>query len=197
MLIDKLKDYTLLLGSQSPRRHQLIEGAGLKFKLLDPIEVNETFPPFLKAEQIAIYLAELKAEAYNHYIRDNKTILITADTIVWINNKVLGKPSNRNEAIQMLIEISGKKHIVFTGVCIKSIDKSKSFYAKTIVKFRPLNLEEIEYYVDNYKPYDKAGSYGAQEWIGYVGIQEIKGSFFNVMGLPIQMLYSALDEFIS
>lgn len=196
MLLDKLKDYTLLLGSQSPRRHQLIEGAGLKFKLLDPIEINETFPPHLKAKQIAIYLAEIKAKAYNHYIIDNKTILITADTIVWINDKVLGKPGNRNEAIQMLTEISGNKHMVYTGVCIKSKGQSKSFHAKTMVKFRHLNHNEIEYYVDKYKPYDKAGSYGAQEWIGYIGIQEIKGSYFNVMGLPIQMLYTELEKFL-
>lgn len=196
MLLDQLKNYRLLLGSQSPRRRQLLEGVGFKSQLLEPLEVNEAYPTHLKAEQIAIYLAELKADAYNHYIADNKTILITADTIVWINEKVLGKPCNRNEAINMLTVLSGNEHMVYTGVCIKMKDKSKSFYSKTAVKFRHLSHEEIEYYVDHYKPYDKAGSYGVQEWIGYIGIQEIHGSYFNVMGLPIQMLYTELEKFL-
>lgn len=197
MLLDKLKNYTLFLGSQSPRRRQLLEGAGFKFKLLEPIEVNEAYPPQLKAEQIAIFLAELKANAYNHYITDHKTILITADTIVWINDKVLNKPNNRNEAIHMLTELSANEHKVYTGVCIKMKNKYKSFYAETIVRFRHLNHKEIEYYVDHYKPYDKAGSYGAQEWIGYIGIKEISGSYFNVMGLPVQMLYTELEKLLT
>ena len=196
MLLEKLEGYKLLLGSQSPRRRQLMEGAGFKFQLLEPLDVDEIYPPHLKAEQIAVFLAELKANAYQHYITDNKTILITADTIVWINEKVLGKPTDRNDAIQMLSELSNNEHFVYTGVCIKMKEKSKSFFAETKVKFRPLKQQELEYYVDHYKPYDKAGSYGAQEWIGYIAIKEIKGSYFNVMGLPIQMLYTELEKLL-
>jgi len=197
MLLEKLKDYKLLLGSQSPRRRQLMQEAGFKFQLLEPDDINEIYPPYLKAQQIAIFLAELKANAYQNYISDDKTILITADTIVWLNEKVLGKPKNRNDAIQMLNKLSDNEHIVYTGVCIKMKQKNKSFFAETKVKFRSLSQQEIEYYVDQYKPYDKAGSYGAQEWIGYIGIKEIQGSYFNVMGLPIQMLYTELEKLLS
>lgn len=196
MLLDKIKDYKIYLGSQSPRRKFLIEGAGINFTILPPADVEETFPQSLKGKDIALFLAEKKAEAYQSYLSDSKSIIITADTIVWINQKVLGKPANRSEAIQMLTELSGNEHMVYTGVCIKMKDKCKSFYSETSVKFRYLNPEEIEYYVDHYKPYDKAGSYGAQEWIGYIAIQEIHGSYFNVMGLPIQMLFTELEEII-
>lgn len=197
MLLEKLNDYKLLLGSQSPRRRQLMEGAGFKFQLLEPLEVDEIYPPHLKAQEIAIFLAELKANAYQNYITDDKTILITADTIVWLNEKVLGKPITRNDAIQMLNALSDNEHIVYTGVCIKMKEKNKSFFAETKVKFRALSQQEIEYYVDQYKPYDKAGSYGAQEWIGYIAIKEIQGSYFNVMGLPIQMLYTELEKLLT
>jgi septum formation protein len=196
MLLDKLKDYHVLLGSQSPRRKFLMEGAGINFTLLPPADVEETFPSLLKGEEIALFLAEKKAEAYNDYLNNDKTIIVTADTIVWLNQKVLGKPTNRQDAIQMLTDLSGNEHIVYTGVCIKMRDKSKSFYSETAVKFRNLSREEIEYYVDQYKPYDKAGSYGAQEWIGYIAIQEIHGSYFNVMGLPIQMLFTELEKML-
>ncbi|NSW44861.1 MAG: septum formation protein Maf [Bacteroidales bacterium] len=196
-MLEKLNDYKLLLGSQSPRRRQLMEGAGFKFQLLEPLEVDEIYPPHLKAQEIAIFLAELKANAYQNYITDDKTILITADTIVWLNEKVLGKPITRNDAIQMLNALSDNEHIVYTGVCIKMKEKNKSFFAETKVKFRALSQQEIEYYVDQYKPYDKAGSYGAQEWIGYIAIKEIQGSYFNVMGLPIQMLYTELEKLLT
>ncbi|GAB4449972.1 MAG: Maf-like protein [Bacteroidales bacterium] len=196
MLLDKIKNYQLYLGSQSPRRKLLLEGAGIPFITLPPAELEETYPLSLTGKEIALFLAEKKAEAYNDYLSHDKTIIITADTIVWINQKVLGKPENRSEAIQMLSELSGNEHMVYTGVCIKMRDKSKSFYSETAVKFRNLSHEEIEYYVDHYQPYDKAGSYGAQEWIGYIAIQEIHGSYFNVMGLPIQMLFTELEKML-
>jgi len=196
MLLDKLKNYHIYLGSQSPRRKFLMEGAGIPFTLLSPADVEETFPLSLTGKDIALFLAEKKAEAYQSYLSNDKNIVITADTIVWINQKVLGKPTDRQDAIQMLTELSGNEHMVYTGVCIKMKDKSKSFYSETAVRFRHLSHEEIEYYVDQYKPYDKAGSYGAQEWIGYIAIQEIHGSYFNVMGLPIQMLFTELERIL-
>lgn len=196
MLLDKLKNYHLYLGSQSPRRQLLLQGAGIPFTLLPPTHVDETFPSSLKGKDIALYLAEKKAETYKSYLNNNNSIVITADTIVWINQKVLGKPVDKKDAIQMLTELSGNEHIVYTGVCIKMKNKSKCFYSETVVKFRHLSREEIEYYVNQYKPYDKAGSYGAQEWIGYIAIQEIHGSYFNVMGLPIQMLYAEMEKML-
>lgn len=197
MLLDRLKDYRVFLGSQSPRRRFLMEGAGIPFTLLPPANVEETFPISLKGKDIALFIAEKKAEAYQSYLSESKNIIITADTIVWINQHLLGKPTNRQDAIAMLTLLSGNEHIVYTGVCIKMKDKKKSFYSETTVRFRNLSSEEIEYYVDHYQPYDKAGSYGAQEWIGYIAIQEIHGSYFNVMGLPIQMLFTELEKILS
>ncbi len=196
MLLKKLQKYTVLLGSQSPRRKQLLEGAGLTFSVLPPINHSEHYPTHLSDKEIAVYLAIQKAAAYSHYINNDHTVLITADTIVSLNHKILEKPKDRTDAIQMLHQLSGNKHIVYTGVCIKTIHNETSFFADTEVLFRTLSLEEIEFYVDQFKPYDKAGSYGAQEWIGYVGIQHINGSYFNVMGLPVQKLYVELDNML-
>lgn len=197
MLLEKLTPYTLYLGSQSPRRKQLLEGVGFSFTVLPHLQTNEDFPENILDYEVAIYLAKKKAQAYESYINRKKTILITADTIVSISNNILGKPNNREEAIFMLKQLSGNIHFVYTGVCLKTLDKEISFFDKTEVHFRTLTLEEIEYYVTKYQPYDKAGSYGAQEWIGYVGIEKIYGSFFNVMGLPIQKLYVELEKLIA
>lgn len=196
MLLNKLKNYQIYLGSQSSRRKFLLEAAGIPCKLLPPANIKENYPSSLTGKDIALFIAEKKAEVYQAYLNDNKSIVITADTIVWMNQKVLGKPHDRDNAIRMLTELSGNEHIVYTGVCIKMKDRSKSFYSETTVKFRNLSLEEIEYYIDQYKPYDKAGSYGIQEWIGYIAIQEIHGSYFNVMGLPIQLLYTELENML-
>ncbi len=197
MWFEKLNEYKILLGTQSPRRRQLIEEASIPFSLLPAMNIDESFPEKLKREEIPLYVAEQKAKAYQSYLSDHKTVLITADTIVWLNSKVLGKPKDRNDAIVMLQLLSGNKHVVYTGVCIKTKSQTVTFYDQTDVYFKKLSLDEIEYYVDTYNPYDKAGSYGAQEWIGYVGIDKINGSYFNIMGLPIQQLYVELKKIIS
>jgi len=194
MLIEKLKNYRVILASKSPRRHLLLKGAGIDFETL-AVETDESFPQHLKSYKIPLYLSQKKAEAVNIDF-DDKTILITADTIVWINNKVINKPLNHDDAVVMLKILSGNCHEVFTGVTIKSKQKQLSFYVKSKVYFRKLKNKEIEYYIEKYKPYDKAGAYGIQEWIGYIGIRRVEGSFYNVMGLPITMLYKKLEKFV-
>jgi septum formation protein len=182
----------IILGSQSPRRKQLLEGIGIPFsvKILD---IDESFPCDLKAQNIPLYLCRKKADHFT--INDDNTLLITADTIVWINEHVLNKPIDLDEAKRMLKELSGNLHQVYTGVCIKSKSKTQSFYCETNVYFKNLSDNEIEYYLRNFKPLDKAGSYGVQEWIGYIGIERLEGSYFNVMGLPTKELYEALLNF--
>ena len=157
-------------------------------------DTAESYPDTLQGAQIVEHLAKLKASAFEGELADNQ-LLITADTIVWIDNQVLGKPKNRAVAIEMLHQLSGRKHTVYTGVCLKTTQKERVFNAATDVYFRQLSDDEIAYYVDTYKPFDKAGSYGIQEWIGYVGIERIDGSYFNVMGLPVQRLYQELKKF--
>ena len=195
MLTEKLHNYQLILASQSPRRQLLLRGLDIPFEVITIPNIDESFPTNLKENEIAIYLSEQKAKAYKN-IQNNNSIVITADTIVWFNNMVLNKPVNREDAIQMLQKLSNQMHIVYTGVSITSFEKQKTFCSETKVWFRELKLKDIEYYVDHYKPYDKAGAYGAQEWIGYVAIRKIEGSYFNVMGLPVQQLYSELEQFI-
>jgi len=157
-------------------------------------EVDEIFPSGLPMEEIPVYLAKLKAETFLDEV-DDRTIVITADTIVWIDGEVLGKPNDFEHASDMLQKLSGKKHVVVTGVCLTSKQKQTSFFASTDVWFKDLTPEEIGYYLENYQPYDKAGSYGVQEWIGYIAISRIEGSYFNVMGLPVQRLYEELLKF--
>ena len=193
MIQEKLKDYLIILASQSPRRQMLLKGLDIPFELKLK-ETEEVFPPHLKREEIALYLSELKAAAFKDEL-DDKTLLITADTIVWINNHLLGKPKDHDDAVRILSELSGNMHEVVTGICLKTNKKTHSFYALTKVYFKKLSPAEIEYYVSNYHPYDKAGAYGAQEWIGYVAIERIEGSYFNVMGLPTRMLYEELMKF--
>lgn len=193
MILKNLEKYKIILGSKSPRRQNLLKGIGLDFtvKIID--DIDETYPEHLTKEEIPVYLAKLKAGFYKNVI-DEKTLLITADTIVWINNRVLGKPVDKNDAIKILKELSGTMHQVITGVCIKTKEKEVTFHSISDVYFAKLTLEEIEYYIDNYKPYDKAGSYGVQEFIGYIGVDKIEGSYFNVMGLPIHKLYEELKK---
>lgn len=195
LLNDKLQYFEIILASASPRRRELIAGAGIKFTQAPSYEVEEIYPEDLLPAQIPVYLSELKSAAYPGILSE-ANILITADTVVCINDKVIGKPTDRLDAISILSALSGQKHHVITGVTLRSRDKKMSFAENSVVHFRHLSAEEIEYYVDNYRPYDKAGAYGIQEWIGYVGITGIEGSFYNVMGMPIQRLYVALDEFI-
>ena len=195
MLLDKLKNYHLILGTKSPRRHQLMKDSGFQFDIIVPQNIEENYPENMELEQVPEFLAEVKASLFSEKIKD-KDIIITADTIVIFNNKILGKPSDRNDAISMLKMMRGNPHVVITGVCLLSKKKKKIFSEKTTVFFKNFSNDEIIFYVDNYKPYDKAGSYGAQEWIGYVGIEKIEGSFFNVMGLPVHLLYIELEKFI-
>ena len=191
ILNQKLKDYRIILASASPRRKELLSGLGLNFEVVVR-EVAEVCPADLRREAIPLYLAELKAAAFDAQEFGAQSLIITADTIVWLHDTVLNKPKNRADAISMLSQISGHTHEVFTGVCIKTNDRQLSFHAESKVKFRKLSLEEIEWYIDSCQPYDKAGAYGIQEWVGYIGIEHIEGSFYNVMGLPTQMLYKEL-----
>ncbi len=181
----------LVLASSSPRRQYLMKEAGFNFTVEKP-DVEEDFPAEMPVDQVARYLASKKAEFFRPQIHNE--IIVTADTVVILDNKIMNKPLDRNEAIAMLSELSGKTHLVMTGVCILSKEKEESFDDTTEVTFQRLTQQEIEYYVDHYKPYDKAGAYGAQDWIGMVAIQKITGSYFNVMGLPIHKVYQHLKH---
>jgi septum formation protein len=194
-LIENLNKYNIILASRSPRRQFLLGETGIKFTIPDYNDIEESYPTDLQSDAIPLYLARKKATNYQSLLRE-KTILITADTIVWLNNELIGKPGNSDEAKLMLHKLSGKMHFVYTGVCIKSLIKETSFVAETKVFFRDLSDEEINYYVEKYNPVDKAGAYGIQEWIGYVGVERIEGSYFNVMGLPVQKLFNALIHFV-
>ena len=177
----------LILASSSPRRQFLMREAGYNFTVEKP-DVDETFPKELPVEQVAKYLASKKAEYFRKELHE-EAVVITADTVVILENNVLNKPADREEAIAMLSQLSGKTHLVMTGVCILSKEKEESFDDTTEVTFKKLSKVEIEFYVDNYKPFDKAGAYGAQDWIGMVAIEKIVGSYFNVMGLPMHKVY--------
>jgi septum formation protein len=179
----------LVVASSSPRRQYLMREAGFTFTVEKP-DVNESFPNDLPTDQVAKYLAEKKAEYFRLTMKDE--IVLTADTVVILGSQILNKPLDRNEAIEMLTNLSGNTHNVMTGVCILSKEKEISFEDLTEVTFQPLTTEEIIFYVDHYKPFDKAGAYGAQDWIGMVAIQKIVGSYFNVMGLPIHKVYQHL-----
>lgn len=184
----------IILGSQSPRRKQLLEDIGLKFRIIT-VPVDEISPKHLTALETAIYLSELKAKAFSYSALNENSILITADTIVSLEDKLLAKPLNENGAFDMLQLLSGKCHEVITAVTLRSKKKTKSFYSETKVYFKVLSEDEINYYISKYKPFDKAGAYGIQEWIGKIGIEKIKGSYFNVMGLPVHRVYSELCTF--
>lgn len=196
MFIPNIDDYKIILASQSPRRHYLMKEIGLEFEIKLKEFVDESYPQELKREEIPLHIAEKKASVFEDDIEDNQ-IVITADTIVWLNDKVLQKPKDNDDAYRILNELSGNCHQVYTGVCIKSNKKEFAFTSQTDVYFKKLTFPEIDYYIKHFRPMDKAGAYGIQEWIGYIGVERINGSFFNVMGLPIQKLYTELDEFIN
>ena len=195
ILHQRLKSYHLILASQSPRRQQLLSEAGLEYELSPRFECEEIFPNDLPASEVAEYLSRLKSEAYPQVLADGD-ILLTADTVVVAEERILGKPTDKDDAFAMLLMLSGREHEVITGVTLRSTKQTKSFSAHSKVRFRQLSDEEIAYYIETYSPMDKAGSYGIQEWIGYVGIEGIEGSFFNVMGLPIQRVWCELEKFI-
>ena len=183
----------LILASNSPRRRELLSGLGLDYEVRVMKDIDESFPETLQGEEIPIYISRKKAEAYQ--LSDNE-LLLTADTIVYLEGRVLGKPSSTDEACQMLSDLSGKTHQVITGVTLTTTSMQHSFSSVSDVTFAALTQQEISYYVEHYKPMDKAGAYGIQEWIGYIGIESIEGSFYNVMGLPVQRLCRELEYFI-
>jgi septum formation protein len=193
MILEHLNRYTVVLASKSPRRQELLKGMGVKFVTLTK-ETREDYPemPF---EKVPEYLSRQKSLAFIDDELPEGFLLITADTVVIAENEILGKPKDRADAMRMMHILSGKSHHVVTGVTVRSKDKMETFSANSEVTFAPLDEEEMAYYVDQYKPYDKAGAYGIQEWIGYVGISGLHGSFYNVMGLPTRMLYQTLKNF--
>ncbi len=193
-MLDNLKKYQILLASKSPRRRELLEQLRINFTIISLSGIEETYPADLPVTEVPLYLARLKADAYRKLIHGNEMI-ITADTVVIDNGKVLGKPKDHKEAARMLRELSGHSHEVATGVTVSTIDRSEAFVTRTEVKFAELTDQEIEYYIESFNPYDKAGAYGIQEWIGCVAVEYIKGSFYNVMGLPVQRLYEVLKSF--
>lgn len=193
MLNEKFKNHKIILASGSPRRQQFLKELEIDFEIKLK-EIEEIYPDHLKAEEITDFLAKLKASAFENELNNNE-VLITSDTIVWLENKALGKPIDASHALRMLTEMSGKTHKVITSVCLKSIKKEVVFHDETLVTFTDLSLDEIEFYLKNYKPFDKAGSYGIQEWIGLVAIEKIEGSYANVVGLPTHKLYKELMNF--
>ncbi len=194
MILNNLRDYKIILASQSPRRKELLKGIGVDFSCHVKKDIDESFDADIPAEQIAEYLAKKKADNYKDIIDDN-TIIITADTVVIFEDKILNKPKDKKDAHKMLNILSGNKHKVITGVCIKSISREEIFSSLSTVYFDTLTDNEIDYYIETYKPFDKAGAYGIQEWIGYIGITKIEGSYFNVMGLPVHLIYQKLKLF--
>ena len=184
----------IVLGSKSPRRQELLAGIGIEFTIRTK-DTDESYPSDLNTLEVPIYIAQNKANALIEELASDE-IIICADTVVIVDNIILGKPNNEKEAIEMLQLLSGKTHSVTTGVVIASSEKTTSFNSTTEVTFKDLSDEEINYYIDNYKPFDKAGSYGIQEWIGFIGVTSIKGSYFNVVGLPIHEVYNELNNFI-
>ncbi|MGQ3678134.1 Maf-like protein [Tenacibaculum discolor] len=192
MLSTKLSKYSIILASNSPRRQELIKSLDIPFSIKTK-EVEEIYPEELKHSEITDFLADLKATPFKKELRENE-LLITSDTIVWVNKRALGKPKNYEEAFQMLKEISNNKHEVITSICITSKSFQKTMNDTTLVNFRELSDEEIDYYINTYKPFDKAGAYGIQEWIGKIGITKIEGSYFNVMGFPVHKLYKELSK---
>ena len=186
-------NYHIILASNSPRRRELLSGLGLDYEVRTLPGIDESYPETLQGEEIPVYISFQKASAYLGELKENE-LLITADTIVWLDGRVLGKPSDEEDACQMLRALSGKTHQVITGVTLATTTFQKSFASVSQVTFATLSDEEIKYYISHYHPMDKAGSYGVQEWIGFIGVERIEGSYFNVMGLPVQRLYRELKE---
>lgn len=193
-MLDNLKKYNLVLASASPRRKELLQRLGIDFKVRTLLGIDESYPDNLPAEKIAEYISKKKAEGYRTSLGTDE-LIICADTIVCFEDKVLGKPKTTDEAKAMLRMLSGNQHYVYTGVTVFSATKEVSFTAESRVSFAKLTKEEIDYYVDNFVPLDKAGAYGIQDWIGIAAVEGIEGSYFNVVGLPMQRLYTALKKF--
>ncbi|PWD98188.1 Maf family protein [Marinilabilia rubra] len=192
MFLKNLDKYTITLASGSPRRHDLLKKAGIHFNIGTGKDVPEIIPEKIHVDDVPLYLARLKSNAWQDLWEQKSQLVITADTIVALDNQVIGKPEDRDDAIEMLENLSGRSHRVITGVIARTSAEEKAFTDITTVHFKPLSREQIEYYVDHFEPFDKAGSYGIQEWIGITGINRIEGSYFNVMGLPVSRLVDEL-----
>lgn len=192
--LENLKKYHVILASNSPRRRELLAVLGVEFEVKTLSGVDESYPPDLATEMISQYISQKKNEVYRQLIVGNEMV-ITSDTIVALDGKVYGKPSDEADACRMLSELSGRVHKVITGVTVSTAQRTSSFHVSTDVEFAVLSADEIKYYVDNFRPLDKAGAYGIQEWIGAVGVRNITGSFYNVMGLPVQRLYEELKSY--
>lgn len=193
MILENLKKYQITLASNSPRRKELLSGLNLDYKVKILPDIDETYPDTLKGEDIPLYIARKKAEAYKSIMSKNE-LIITADTIVYTDGEVLGKPKDEADARRMLHAFSGRSHQVITGVCITTSGFQRSFASVTEVTFDTLTDEEVDFYISTYSPMDKAGAYGIQEWIGFIGVSKLNGSYFNVMGLPVQRLYRELKN---
>lgn len=190
----KVTDYKILLASNSPRREELLRGIDIDFEIKVLPNIDESYPLDLPVEEVAEFVAQMKAKSYISILKEDE-LLITADTVVVLDGTIYGKPINKKDAAEMLRSLSGRTHRVISGVCLTSITKQTSFSVASDVEFEQLTVEEIEYYIERYSPFDKAGSYGVQEWIGYIGVKHINGSYFNIMGSPIQRLYRELISF--
>lgn len=193
-MLENLNKHEIVLASNSPRRKELLQRMGVNFKVRTLFGIDESYPDSLRGEDIVCYISRNKAKAYQSSMAPNE-LLITADTIVYVDGEVMGKPKNAEQAKEMLHKLSGKTHQVITGVTIVTAKRTENFGVTSQVKFTNITDEEINFYVDNYLPFDKAGAYGIQEWIGIVAVEEIKGSYFNVVGLPVQRLYQKLKTF--
>ena len=193
-MLSNLNKYNIILASKSPRRQELLRGMGVKFTILTK-ETPENFPAEMPLDKVPEFLSQQKSMAFDETELPENYLVITSDTVVIAENEILGKPKDRDDALRMLSLLSGKTHHVVTGVTVRTAKKVKTFAVKSKVTFANLDVEEMAYYVDNYHPYDKAGAYGIQEWIGYVGITGLNGSFYNVMGLPTRRLYQVLKSF--
>ena len=192
-MLKNLAKYHIILASNSPRRRELLSGLGIDYEVKIILDIDESYPDGLDGTEIPVYISKKKAEAYRTTMQPDE-LIITADTIVWLDGMVLGKPANEDEAYAMLRKLSGKTHQVITGVTLTTSSFQNSFSVVSDVTFSDLTEEEIDYYVRNYRPMDKAGAYGVQEWIGFIGVTSLRGSYFNVMGLPVQRLYSELKN---
>ena len=188
------KDYHIILASNSPRRKELLRGLDIAFDVRVQPDIAEDYPADTAPADVAVYISREKANAYKDTIAENE-LVITADTVVIVGNEILGKPHDDAEAKEMLHKISGRKHQVVTGVCLTTTEKQRCFSVSTDVTFKNLKEEEIDYYIETYSPLDKAGAYGIQEWIGYIGVTALEGSYFNVMGLPVQRIWEELNRF--
>jgi len=193
-MLEKLKKYNIVLASKSPRRQELLKGIGVDFSIMTK-EVDESYPSRLSSIDVAPFLSFKKAKAFDESELPDNYMVITADTVVIAENEILGKPKDRDDAARMLNLLSGKMHKVVTGVTVHTKEKTKTFSVVSKVTFETIDNQEISYYIDKFKPYDKAGAYGVQEWIGYIGVSNVEGSYYNVMGLPTQKLYKVLKEF--